>query len=272
MLNMTKKIAIAASLVAFCSGPFDAVGTEIEDGDQRRSLTSVPPQDPDLINHVLNKDTMQLILYKASENTTPYGLASVCKHWFNFMGKVEELPKLVMNPFMKNCRQIFWGNQFYNGILHYTPIDGSAKISLRFSDIKDGTFDLSACGNAPQQLVITTRMDLFFEIEGGNKDKLVTGIVPYHWVEKAIKANPSHHFAKVFANWNPDKAPLGIFWRWGNDDPAYFDYLTNEMLADISSRNLFENWLSPARLAVVGIPAMMRHVRLSFFMFIFEPK
>lgn len=149
-----------------------------------------------------------------------------------------------MNPFMQRCMNTYWESRFYNGVLRYTPTDGSAGVTLKFADLnEEGTFDLSACGNTGQYLVITTSMDRFFQIQGENIHKTVILVTPRSFVEQGINTSPSHPFAAHMAGWDVDKAPVGMFWRWANfTNLTWVDYLTNADMFKISSVNLYGNW------------------------------
>jgi hypothetical protein len=109
----------------------------------------------------------------------------------------------------------FVRRQFDNAVLRYTPTDGGKTVTLKFSDLKDGTFDLSACGDV--RVVVTTKMDRFFKVGEENKDKSVVLIMLRHEVEPRI--NPEHPFAGYMAGWDADR-PMGMFIRCCNTTDA----------------------------------------------------
>jgi len=213
MLSITKKIAFAASLMVFCiSNAWSTDHTDDIAPSPKGSLT--------LKNTATDIDP----IFKELISCTPY------------------MPTEVISIITGMISLINDQNQYYNGILQYTPEDGGPKIVLKFSDFKDGTFDISACGNEAQWQVITQSMPRFFIVEGENKDKLVTLVVLRQVVEQAVKEDPNHPFSPILETWPVDK-PVGLFWRYGNyKNLAWFDYLTTSTLEEISRSNLFENW------------------------------
>lgn len=237
-------LTIATSVVLLMSGAADLFAMEFL-GDESKALT---------INHT-PKEVIGLMLEESSKNVNPRLLASVCKDWYNII-RENNSPQMAelhystinpshstMNPFMQKCMNTYWEGLFYNGVLKYTPGDGGQTVSLKFSDFKDGTFDLSACGNIGQYLVITENMNQFCKIGEENKDKTVIGIMPRHKIQQEIKNSPDHPFTSLMAGWDADEAPVGIFWRWGNDtDLSMFDYLIIADLSKISLSNLYDLW------------------------------
>jgi hypothetical protein len=151
-----------------------------------------------------------------------------------------------MNAFMQLCMHIYWDNLFYNGNFDYAPTNGSTPVTSKFPGLnKDGVVDLSTCGDAGKYLVITTSMNQFFKVGEENKDKTVVGIMPCYRVLQEIQNSPKHPFFPLMAHLNPDKAPVVLFWRWGNEtNLTWFDHLTTASMREISSRNLYENWLA----------------------------
>ncbi len=112
-----------------------------------------------------------------------------------------------------------------------------------------GTVDLSACGdNTASSLRITTDLSNFFAVE--KKNPKVNILIASHFLIKKYIFTTAIQFAQLLEDWNKDKAPVGIFWRWsGEDDLSRFDYLTSATLLDVASKNLYENWCAscPAR-------------------------
>jgi hypothetical protein len=256
-------LTIATSAFLFMLGATDLFAMELDD-------------DHSAIRHSVPADVMGTILKEASKDNNPRHLTSVCKFWYSVIRENQDtqqkLQYTTMNPFMQECMNTYWEHQFYNGILHYTPTDGSNTVTLKFADLnEEGTFDLSACGNTGQYLIITTSMDRFFKIEGGNKDKTVILVTPRSLVEQGINTSPSHPFAAHMAGWNADKASVGMFWRWGNDmDLSWVDYLTTSSMTNISSKNLYENWRASRRWLERWTDAVLGgHAN---FMSVFEPK
>lgn len=237
MLKST--LTTATSVFLLMSGAADLFAMESPDGDHDKALVT--------INH-MPADIMKDIVTEATKDTNPRHLASVCKHWYSVMREdnipqMSELHYSTMNPFMQEYMRTYWENLYYNGTLRYTPTDGSAAVTLKFSDFKDGTFDLSACGYTGKYLVITTSMDHFFKVGKENEDKTVVAIMLRHRIQQEIKDSPEHPFSLLMAGWDPDKAPVGMFWRWINNTVlSCYDPLTTAGVSKISSRNLCENW------------------------------
>lgn len=234
-------LTIATSVVLLMSGAADLFAMEPLEDESKVTISHMP------------KDVTKLILAEASKDVNPRRLVSVCKSWYNIIRKNNspqraELHYSTMNPFMKESMNTYWENLFYNGVLKYTPTDDGQTVSLKFSDLnEDGTFDLSACGNKDRYLVITTKMDRFFKVGEENENKVVVLITPRYLVEQRITASPTHPVAALMADGDPDKAPMNMFWRWGNDtNLTDVDYLTTASAREISSRNLYENWCDHA--------------------------
>jgi hypothetical protein len=260
-------LTITTSAFLFMSGTADLFAMEpLFDDHDTKSLATIDR---------MPKDIMQ----EMSKHVNPRHLITICKHWYSVMreGNIPqgaELHYSTMNPFMQKCMNTYWENLFYNGILQYTPTDGSKGVTSKFSGLKDkdGTFDLSTCGDTGKYLVITTNMDRFFKIQEENKDKTVILITPRSLVEQ--RTAPDHPFATHMAGWDADNAPVGMFWRWGNDkNLAWVDSLTTEKMMGISACNLFENWRKSARSHAERSPWRDGGTRRGgVFMSIFEPK
>ncbi len=233
-------LTITTSVFLFMSGAADLFAMDHLDDDNKALAT---------IHHI-PQEVRRVILTETSKAVNPRCLTPVCKLWYNTIRENQdvqgkELHYSDMNPFMKDLMRTYWESRFYKGVLEYTSPNDGKKIKLRFLDLKDkdGTFNLSICEDASNYLVITINSDRFFEIGGENRDKAVTGIVPYHWIEQIIKSKPDHPLASFMAGWDPDIAPVGMFWRWGTDkDLTWVDYHTTATMNEISSKNLYENW------------------------------
>ena len=141
-------------------------------------------------------------------------------------------------------------DKFLNGVLQYrhnpenrpTPESDEGMVTLKISDLTnmfDSGFGLSGCGDTASYLVITTSLAEFLAEHQG---KFVIGIFPHFWVKKKI-ATTASPFSAIMEEWDGVNAPVGIFWRWGTWRDTEFDYLTRSTLVDISSRNLYKNWI-----------------------------
>ena len=150
------------------------------------------------------------------------------------------------------------------------------EISLRFLGLEDvfkGTFDLATCGNTANDLVITTDVERFFKVREENEDKVVILIALRQLVEQKINFS-AEPFEPIMEEWDVSKAPVGIFWRWGNQsDSSFFDYLTAPSLFVLSSKDLYENWYTGAKRGVgrawaAGVFARARAACGTHFMFV----
>ena len=263
MFRITKKIAIVTSLMAFCSGYFDAYGSssneELEVFSNRQIVVVSNEKVRQLGDEVtgpaderfqagIPADVMRLIFKKASMNTVPTDLQLVCRHWRDSMRKKEKATPGIkfsaLNAFMQECMYIYWKERFRNGFLSCKSAAGE-EIRLKVSDpevVVNGTFDLATCGNAVNYLVITTDVEQFFKVREGNEDKVVILIALRQLVEQEIESS-AKSFQDIMDGWDVSKAPVGIFWRWGNDvDSGLFDYLIVSSLSVLSAKSLFENW------------------------------
>ncbi|MBA3813807.1 MAG: hypothetical protein H0X26_04865 [Alphaproteobacteria bacterium] len=241
-------LTIATSVFLLMSGAADLFAMDL---DETEALG---------ITHYVPQDVMGAILQEASKDNNPRHLTSICKSWYHVMRENQgphgaELHystinplHLTMNPFMKQCMNTYWENQFYNGILRYMPTDGGDPVTLKFSDlIKNEAFDLSACGDNGKHLVITRSMDRFFKIEEGYIAKTVILITPRYFVEQGIPDSTPQSFTALVAAWDPDVAPVGMLWRLDTvSDLSHVNSLTTVGIGGISSCNLFENWQQSA--------------------------
>lgn len=203
-------------------------------------------------------------------------LTPVCKQWFIFLRESNVLPQeklgyATMNPFMKDCMELYWRNLFDNGILYCTPSNGGSQISLPFSNLHKtaGTFNLSAFGDVSPWLIITTNMDRFYLVGGENKGKAVMLIKPRYVIEQESK-KPSNTYPLdvLLAQGNADQNPIIIVWRWGgSDDLTCIDHLTTATILEISSRSLCENWRLSTKGGVSGLGATAGVLKVDFMCF-----
>lgn len=264
MITLSKKLALAVSLLALSSWQFVAFGSEPNHAADQRNKPQVvvipmeleAPKRDMVTMHQTPKEIWKKILTIASTDNHPADLQKVCVLWRNILREnADPVPVLNyynLNSFMIDCMDLYWDGMFRKGILRYTPKDGGDIIDLKFSDLADplcGTFDLSGCGNKSQSIRITTSVEDFFKVGGENQGRLVVLICPYQSVKQAVNSTPDHPFTVVLASWDKSKAPVGMFWRWC--DWKYdkgFDHHTAESLSKLSSKSLYENWRkSPSR-------------------------
>lgn len=289
MFSISKKLTLAITMMAFCIGQVCASGprssNEVEDEQvQQPAVASAEAKDP-RFGGLLPRGPMELIMVKAADKgTNPRHLAFVCCWWHDVLRENNlpqgELKYSAMNPFMQKCMQRYWERRFYDGALLYRPTPGNDEgmITMDIASLRDpfcDTFDLSTCKDRSNFVVITTDMKRFFEVGGKNQGRVVILFILHGLAAQKVKSTPNHPFASTMDGWNPDKAPVGIFWRWGNDaNLTWCDYLTVRSLDGISSENLLENWkkactCTGTRLTSFG-PAGMDVI--AFFMFVCKPK
>lgn len=189
------------------------------------SMSSLPPE------------VMLCLFENTSESINPRRLTPVCKSWYEIMRERGDFPDVElryssnMNTFMKKCMNIFWTNQFDNGIITYTnPF--RQKSQRKLSELENAMWII---GN----ISITTVERFFFE-ESPN-DKLL--IMSRHMVEKAIESAVDHPFTPIMAGLDPDKASVCMFFTAGNaTNFNNITYLFSEDLEQLASCNLRQNW------------------------------
>jgi hypothetical protein len=255
----------------------------------------------------MNEDCRGLIVRQAAfqqcleEDTFPTmkatldNLAFVCQEWYKY---IEDEMK-VGSPSWKAWYGVTPENEhiyqlFLNGTLIYRPIPASDEgmIELRISDLinpLEGTFDLSGCGDTDQYLSISTGYRKGMKPENANK--LEIWIAPRFMINKHIDSS-ARHFQPIMDNWEEDTAPFGLFWSEGLWQYSRYDKLTSASPPDISSKNLYENWVLRSeqrerayhiqqnlfQSSITHSPHFTMHLRYAmmvhqkFFMFICEPK
>jgi hypothetical protein len=220
MFKKIKEVIGAAALIGFCSGQFDAFGSDIDSINlEQRPGNQIIASNGPLPGKISEfpPEVMREIFEKTSKIINPRHITSVCKLWYVSMRQNEEpqeqLRYSTMNLFMKKCMTAFWENQLYNGGLCYQRTDLDPVETLLVSNLNVRSLILSEGKEKENLFVITRSMDRFFVVEEENKDKIVVLIVLRH--EVAEKINNSHPFFSHMQSWNEDNA-LGMFWRWGN--------------------------------------------------------
>ncbi len=190
---------------------------------------------------------------QCSDGEGPLNLALVCKSWRDIVN--EDVNK--QGPIWKAWYGIL-GNEaifqrFFNGVLQYRPdpTNNDDMVTLYFSHFKknlfNGTFGRPECVAAADMPLVTTSLSDFF---APHPDQVVIGFFPHFRAERIVASTPNHPFKAIMGNWDKNIAPVGIFWRWGSwNDLTWYDYLTQSSLADISSRDLYGNWVRAIRAA-----------------------
>jgi hypothetical protein len=269
--SMTKKVVVAAGMLALCSGQFTAFGSGITndelDGKSSKQLVSANTNSSDSAP-IIPVDVMKLIFSEVCKSTDPLCLEFVCKHWQNIMNypAFKEDIMIINKPFQLK-------KQFYNGVLRWTSPDDGTVVTKKFSDYKNGGMvDIADCGNMGNCWAIyigLAGMDSAFEVGGKNDRKLVLLIILPQEAKKGVK--PGHPLASLVAQFNAEN-PI-MLWRDGNDPITSFDHLITADMKIISDRNLFENWRNAIEhragwLREGGDAWLMWDVSCSFF----EPK
>jgi hypothetical protein len=143
---------------------------------------------------------------------------------------------------------------------HILPLIPLMNLSVR-------DLDLPTDINASKYLVITDKTQRFFEA-GGSKSHIL--IATKSMISARMKSMKMSDELKarldgIMMNWNDSSFPVGIFWRWSNDDNlAWFDSLIAQDLTAISSRNIVENWLKAWQCGAVHFPVCMRQLHVRF--------
>jgi hypothetical protein len=208
----------------------------------------------------LPRPVKALIFEYAARDTKPGDLRLVCKDWQKTLdgkeivatGQGIQYDKI--GPVWKKCVHAWYGvpgheeffSQFLNGKLVYKPNtdNDEGRIEFKISDLPNpfsGKFDLSKCGDAGTYLAIMTGFRK--QKREANKDKIEVWIAPYASIEK-FKDSTAMHVEPILEKWDGKKAPLGLFYTWGNwDDLAWYEYLTDQTITELSNKNFHQNWL-----------------------------
>lgn len=142
--------------------------------------------------------------------------------------------------------------RFLNGKLIYRPTEGSDEgmVVLPIADLANplgGEFDLRNCGDTGRSLSIATG---YRKVQNQtNANKLEMWFAPRFLVDKELPNMAANHHLRSITTaggWDAARAPVGIFWTWGNWDAAYnmqhCDYLTSESMEELGTENLYKKW------------------------------
>ena len=272
MIKISKKLALSVGFINIFLSQFVAIGSIADIDQPKRQISLVKAMVADQVAakiEIMNqvpRDIWKNIFEMASAEINPADLQKVCACWRNIVrenrkierdnkGLVKVLTYEILNPFLKGCADIWQYNEalrrFKNGRVCYTPKGVGHVIEMKFSDLSNpfcGTFDLSKCGHMSKRIRITTNVEEFFKDGGEYGDRLVVLACPFHVVEQAIQLNLDHPFSKILASWDKSKAPIGMFWRWGNwEDEPWFDYVVSRTMKEMTGKNFSENWSKSER-------------------------
>ena len=230
MFILTKKIVVAAGLLAVLSGQFVAFGSNsnkdlADDGNQVAPLTradfsvvktGIPFQDG------LPRDVMKQIFAQASKvGVDPRVLERVCKYWYKSMcytiplagppnKDIAGIPYTtqINDFFMEDCMRLYMEGIVSRGVLYYKKGEVGKEKVILFSDSPDGTANLTDCEGQDRYQVYTLSEARFQEVGGNNENKVVTFIAPLF---KAARYLPADAVGKGRLS------DTVVVWRWGND-------------------------------------------------------
>ena len=259
MFSFTKKIVVAAVMLAVCSG--QVVASTPHDGNnesvpQRAFYTVTKTEGNTQIRFQdgLPSDVFKLIFeYASKAGADPRNLEVVCKYWYQSMRY--NIPNLGARPndsegipyttklndvFMEECMRRCREGTVSRAILIYIKGEPDEK-HIRFSEFKNGVADLTGCSVADliggcsmenDRQVYTTSIEKFFEVGGMNKNRLVMFIGPCHLVQAHLPVS--------------EKKPsmVVILWRLGDDEnKSSFDYLAERSIKELGAEDFYENWM-----------------------------
>ena len=155
--------------------------------------------------------------------------------------------------------------RFLNGALVYRPTQGSdaGMVTLPIRELSnplEGTFDLSRCWGASEDLSIST--GYCKEKKPENAGKVEIWIAPRFLIEKELDTTAAH-FKPIMANWKHE-AQVGMFWTWGgSDNMDRYDYLINQSMSELSNGNLYEKWVASTHCVVAAprVPCSRMYVQ-----------
>lgn len=128
----------------------------------------------------------------------------------------------------------------------------------------DGCLNLSNLPLKTEKIILTTDPSVFFS---PNDNKIVILITTHALIKERIETE-GKYFQSKLETWNPKKAPIGVFWRCGeNKEENSFDSLTCLPPMGISSQTLFQLWKSSDRTS----PVSLDKSDILNFKIIFEP-
>jgi hypothetical protein len=148
-----------------------------------------------------------------------------------------------MNPIYHSIPRLDESQRFLNGKLTYTD-PKTNEVTQELKIPFKGTFDLSQCGDIANYITITTDPSVFFAIDKANP-RLNILIAPHFLIKALSEDEVFQPFVQgILGQWDNRVAPIGIFWRMSTkENLPYYDYLITATVHEITSRNLYENWL-----------------------------
>ena len=263
MFSITRKIAIAASFLAFSSAYFGAIASNSnnDEFDQagKQLVVANPVAKRQLGDEVtgpadsrfqngLPVVVMKMIFHETSKlGVDPRILRTkICKYWAHAIRYVIPLngPATIdnsgipyINPnndnFMEDCMNLYMDGIVSRGVLYYKRGEAGKEQVIRFSDSQDGTASLADCEDQDNYQVYTLDEIRASLVRGANEDKLVTYVSPF------LKGR---HLLPADAAGKGRISDVVVIWRWGNDPmrPDMIAYLIiNPAL--LGRVNMFEN-------------------------------
>ena len=242
MFSITKKLALAASIMALYSGQFVAFASNNNndvDGAESslKRLTIAPAPTQTTLGGVVKPNKIQILTLAASdENTAPGNLRLVCWEWRNIIdgliNKEDKNRKFVdQHPIWQKLIRVAYGglghdadwNTILNGELVYKPNPDSDEgiIRLKISDLYNPfaeSFDLSGCGDVGQHLSIS--MGLRKGKKDSNKNKSEIWLIPRSLAMQKLEGNASY-LKGTMGQWRAEIPVAVIFNWWSNPNGAY---------------------------------------------------
>lgn len=282
-------LTIATSAFLFVSSADNGCAMFLEEENSERTnnkvLTTIAPKIFQSLPDDMKALTVSHTAFEqCSDNKFPLNLALVCKEWF----KIIQHQLQVGQPCFKAWYGVFGHEDIYETFLNGVLICRGIKISI--SELKDnlpeetsykllkknpleGSLDLSSCGDAGNDFVVSTGYRK--GINPDNEGKTEIWIAPHFLIKRKIAT--ATHFSGIMEDWDENVAPVGFFFTWSGEANESFDYCTSKGLAFTSKNNLYEIWqmdtLSrqkpPHYPPVVASTVAAKFVH---FMFVCEPK
>lgn len=270
MFTITKKLAIAASIMALYSGQFVAFASDNEkgvDGIEPSLPMHAIVQAPALktFGRVVKPNKIQIFTLAASdENTAPGNLRLVCREWRDIIdgliNKEDKNRKYVdQHPIWQKLIRVAYGglghdadwNTIFNGELVYKPNPDSdvGMKRLKISDLPNpfaGSFDLSGCGDADKYLSIS--MGLRKGKKDSSKDKSEIWLIPRFLAMQKLEGSASY-LKGTMGRWSAE-IPMAVIFNWwcnSNDTYAFCYWADNAALMKTNLRAIYGDEKTCAR-------------------------
>lgn len=181
-------------------------------------------------------------------------IAVVNKQWNKFF-------KEALQPWQP-CWKAYLGitpenEQVYRALFNSTlecrknPTDKDPAYKLSFDQLTNlsvRSLDLPAGIDASEHLLITDKLQQFFEVAGNKIHILIAtkSMISQRMKSMMMSKEPKgsiNVLKNIMTKWKDSVAPVGILWRWsGDNNLTRFDFLVTLDLSAISSMSLYDNW------------------------------